>query len=62
MPSYQVTVWIEAGGEPEDDPRVTAIVGAPDKHRAVEKAREFVRDNRKELNPMKIWAWVVRKL
>lgn len=61
MPSYEVTVWVEAGGEPEDDPQVTTTVDAPNKHSAVENAREFVRNSRPDLNHLKIWAWVVRK-
>lgn len=62
MHKYEVTVWVDAGGEPADDPHLTVTVEAPDKHAAVDKARDHVRDNHPELNYMKIWTWSVRKL
>jgi len=32
---YEVTVWIEADREPEDDPHVSKLVEAADKHAAL---------------------------
>ena len=59
---YEVTVWIEAGGEPEDDPHVSKIVEASDKHAALDAARLKVRDENPELNYRKIWAWTIRRV
>jgi hypothetical protein len=59
---YKVRMWIEAGGEPEDDPHVSKIVTASDKHAALDKARLKVRDENPKLNYRKIWAWTIRRL
>lgn len=57
--SYKVTMWLEGGGEPENDPEVTKIVEADDKRQALDKARLAVRDENSDLNYRKIWAWCV---
>lgn len=58
---YEITMWVESGGEPEDDPSVTKVVSASDKHDALDLARLKVRDENPELNYSKIWAWTVRR-
>ena len=62
MKNYEVTMWVESDGEPEDDPKVTKIVEASDKHAALEVARILVRDENPELNYRKIWAWAIRRV
>jgi hypothetical protein len=52
---YEVTIWIESGGEPEDDPCIRKVVVAPNKHTALDSAQLLVRDENPELNHLKIW-------
>lgn len=59
---YEVTMWVESGGEPEDDPCITKIVDASDKHCALDAARAKVRDENPEVNYQKIWAWAIQRL
>ena len=59
---YEVTVWIESDGEPEDDPRVSKVVEVQYKHAALDIARNKVRDENPELNHRKIWAWTIRRV
>lgn len=56
---YEVTMWIESDGEPEDDPCISKVVVAPNKHAALDWARLLVRDENPEVNHLKIWAWSV---
>lgn len=62
MKKYEVKMWVESDGEPEDDPLVTKAVDAPDKHSALDTARIRVRDENPELNYMKIWAWTISRV
>ena len=62
MKKYEVTMWVESGREPEDDPKVSKFVSAADKHAALEMARILVRDENPELNYRKIWAWIIRRI
>ena len=60
--SYEVTMWVESGGEPEDDPTVQKVVNASDKHAALDAARAKVRDENAGLDHRKIWAWSIRRI
>jgi len=62
MKKYEVTMWVESNGEPEDDPKITKTVSASDKHVALDAARLRVRDENPELNYRKIWAWAVTRI
>ena len=59
---YEVTMWIESGGEPEEDPSIQKIVDAIDKHAALDFARSMVRDENPELDHGMIWAWSIRRI
>ena len=59
---YEVTMWVESDGEPEDDPCFTKLVVAPDKHSALDAARLLVRDENPEVNYQKIWAWTLHRI
>jgi hypothetical protein len=59
---YEVTMWIESDGEPEDDPCLTKVVVAQNKHAALEAARLFVRDENPEVNYARIWAWSLHRI
>ncbi len=50
MKKYEVKMWVESDGEPEDDPEVTKIVETSDKHSALDAARFLVRDENPERN------------
>ncbi len=62
MKEYEVTMWIESDGEPEDDPQIIKTVEATDKHAALDAARIMVRDENPDLNHRKIWAWALRRI
>ena len=46
-------MWIESDGEPEDDPCITKVVIAPNKHAALDSARLLVRDENPEVQSAK---------
>lgn len=62
MKKYEVKMWIESGGEPEDDPCVSKIVEAADKQSALDTARKWVRDENPQHDHHKIWAWTVARI
>jgi len=62
MRTYRVTMYVEANGEPEDDPVIEKIVEASNKHAALDLAKKRVRDENPEFNYIKIWAWTVESL
>ena len=58
---FKVELWSETTGE---NPTATryVVVEAVDKHEAVQLARENVRANHPEINPMKLDTWFTEEV
>jgi hypothetical protein len=59
---YQITLWVEGDGAPEYDPHVIKLVEAADRDEALEKARDRVRNENRDLNADRIWFWTSRRI